>query len=383
MEHLIGSLTEPDPTLLNEVVVEAAYAATDPPLLPRLKHLAIPYAIDPQTVRFANPGFLKKPTIAGLPYAPDVPLRPARAGSAFDEVVRGAMRFADEHDSDVYLAPALPVYAATLPEVRQFQSSHEAAFDLMASEVTSRPLFAYIAPSLRVLKSPFAVYERLLDRPFAGAYVQPLRLHPRQDSVERLISYVSFLLEGKRYGHQIVAGRAGTFGLLLMALGIDAVDSGLGERETYDLASLDREVRPREDRSGAGGRSQSVYLEPLLTSVPHKSAKLVLQHPALRGRFICEQGECQYAGLEGQLDRPRAHFFHVRPAELAQLRSRPTIDLRIQWLGERLRSASDLAVTVNRVLDDDGQETIGLDHLQRWSSVLVRMATVMATRRSE
>lgn len=383
IEQLIGSVTEPDPRLLDEVVVEATYAATDPPLLPRLRHLGIPYAVDTQTVRFANPGFLGKPTIAGLPYAPPASIRSGRAGDRFDEVIRGAMAFAASHDADAYLAPALPIYAATLPEVRQLQSSHQVAFDLMVSDVPSRPLYAYIAPSLSVLRSPFAVYERLLDRPFAGVYVQPLQFHPRQDNVERLVAYVAFLLEGKRYGFRMIGGRAGTFGLILMALGVDAVDSGLGERETYDLASLDRPPRPTADNARTGGRARFVYLGPLLTSVPHATAEFVVKHPALRGRFVCEQGECRYGGLEAQLDRPRAHFFHVRPAELDELRRRPSLEMRVQWVGQRLQSATELATVTNRVLNADGQATIPLDHLQRWTSVLIRMAAVEALRRDE
>jgi hypothetical protein len=380
VEELVGSLTEPDPRLLNEVLVEATYVASDPPLLPRLRHLRIPYGIDVQTIRFANPGFVRKPSLRSLPYAPKASFLAARAAPAFDEVVRGAMRFADNHDPDIYLVPSLPIYAPTLHQARRLQRSHELAYDLVGNDVSRHPVFAYVAPSLIVMRSPFAVYERLLDRPYAGIYVQPLRIHPRQDSIERLIAYARFLMAGKGYGFRVIAGRAGTFGLVLMALGVDAVDSGLGERETYDLRSLDREEKPRSEKAKDGGRTQLVYLESLLTSVPLETAKLILKHPALRNRFICELGECQYGGLEAQLDRPRAHFFHARPAELAAIRELATPQLRIQHVGQRLQSATDLATYVNRVLGEDSLPQVPLDHLARWSSVLVRIAAVLATR---
>lgn len=293
----------------------------------------------------------------------------------------GALAFAAERDADYLLVPALPVLKPNLPHAKAFQAAHHLAFDLVSG--TSRPVVAYVGASSAVIKSPFVVFERLLDRPFAGVYVQPLRLHPRQDSVESLISYANFLLEGKRYGFRVVAGRAGTFGLVLMALGIDAVDSGLGERETYDLGALDRE-RPERDRTrSGGGRKRMVYLAPLMTSVPEASAKLILRHPALRTRFICEEGECRYLDLEAQTDNPRAHFFHSRPAELDALRACPTDETRIQHIGQRLRSAVDLAATVNRVLDQDGQAALPLEHLRRWSSVLTRLAAVLATRRDQ
>lgn len=380
VEELVGSLTEPDPRLLNEVVVEAAYVSSDPPLLPRLRHLRIPYGIDLQTVRFANQGFVRKRSIASLSYAPKSRISPSRTNSSFDDIVRSSMSFADDHDADFYLAPSLPMYAPTLHQARLLQRSQELAFDLVGRDVSTHPIYAYVAPSLSVMRSPFAVYERLLDRPYDGLYVQPLRLHPRQDSLERLVAYASFLLAGKQYGFRVFAGRAGTFGLVLMALGVDAVDSGLGERETYDLTSLDREERPRPNRTKNGGRQQLTYLQPLMTSVPLEDAKRLLNHPALRNRFICELGECQYGGLEAQLDRPRAHFFHSRPNELSELRDRTTTELRIQYVGQRLKEASDLALYVNRVLAEDSLPLIPLDHLPRWNSVLIRLAAILATR---
>jgi hypothetical protein len=382
VEQLISAATEPDPRLLDAAVIEAAYAFNNPALLPRLRFLRIPYALDPQTLRFANEGFVRRPSLVRLPYAPSKRLRPPAWDDRVERTVRGAMEFAAEHDADFYLAPALPLYRPTLPEVKAFEAAQNAAYDCFG-ESRRKPVYAYVGASSAVLKSPFAVYERLLDRPFAGVYVQPLRLHPRQDSVEALVAYAAFLLEGKRYGFEIMAGHAGTFGLLLMALGVDAVDSGLGDRETYDLGALDREPNPTRVRRGGGGRARSVYLAPLLTTLPAEAAKRLVRHPSLRARFICELGECQYLDLEAQIDNPRAHFFHSRPAELAQLRDRPNLELRIQLIGQRLRSAVDLATTVNRVLDEDSQPLIALDHLKRWSSVLTRMAAVLATRRDQ
>ena len=379
VEQLISAATEPDPRLLDSAVIEASYARNNPELLPRLRFLKIPYGIDPQMLRFANEGFVRRRSLVRLPYAPAARLRPPLWNGDVERTILGAMEFAAEHDADFYLAPSLPLYKPTLPEVKAYEAAQNSAFDFFG-ESRRRPVYAYVGASSAVLKSPFAVYERLLDRPFAGVYVQPLRLHPRQDSVETLVNYAAFLLEGKRYGFEIQAGHAGTFGLILMALGIDAVDSGLGERETYDLGALDREPAEPRVRKGGGGRARSVYLQPLLTSVPDEAAKRLVRHPALRARFICELGECQYLDLEAQIDNPRAHFFHSRPAELAELRARRTPDLRVQYVGQRLRAAVDLATTVNRVLSEDAQPTINLSHLQRWSSVLTRMAAVLATR---
>ena len=67
---------------LGGAVIEAAYAATDPPLLTRLQGLRVPYAVDPQSIRFSSPRYLTIPALAKLPYAPDEPLARNARGRA-------------------------------------------------------------------------------------------------------------------------------------------------------------------------------------------------------------------------------------------------------------------------------------------------------------
>jgi hypothetical protein len=379
VEGLIGSVTEPDPRLLNGVTVEATFAARNPDLLPRLRQLKIPYSVDPQTIRFANDGFTRNNALRALAYAPAAAVK-TPPGPEFDDVIRGALEFASVHEVDEYLLPALPYYRPNLPEARAYEATQRHGFDLVGKAVPSRPVWAYVAPSSSVLNSPYAVFQRLLDRPFAGVYVQPLRLHPRQDSVERLVRYTQFLLEGRSVRLPVIAGRVGTFGLVLMSLGIDALDSGLGERETFDLTALDRERPESADVKRSGGRPKFIYLRELMASVPFNVAELLLRHPSLRTAFACEEGECRYGGIEAQLDRPRPHFFHTRPAELEELRVRPTVELRVQLVGERLRRAIELGDRANRTLRDDGQPSLQLDFLRTWSSVLTRVAATIAGR---
>src|SRR3990170_143159 len=49
-------------------VVEATYAAAEPPLLNRLRQDRVPYLVDPQTVRFACERFLQVEQFERLPY---------------------------------------------------------------------------------------------------------------------------------------------------------------------------------------------------------------------------------------------------------------------------------------------------------------------------
>src|SRR3954466_39888 len=49
-------------------VVEATYAAADPPLLKRLREDSVPYIVDPQTTRFTGERFLQVEHFERLPY---------------------------------------------------------------------------------------------------------------------------------------------------------------------------------------------------------------------------------------------------------------------------------------------------------------------------
>jgi hypothetical protein len=70
----------------------------------------------------------------------------------------------------------------------------------------------------------------------------------------------------------VIVGRVGAFGLVLQALGITAFDSGLGQAEAHDLATLNRPMTERErqrrtEGQGGGGPAQRIYLEPVKTAL--------------------------------------------------------------------------------------------------------------------
>src|SRR5688572_12728723 len=64
-----ANLYEESPRL-DGAVVEATFAAIDPPLLRRIQEEGIPFFVDPQTIRFAVGTFTEVERIANLPYAP-------------------------------------------------------------------------------------------------------------------------------------------------------------------------------------------------------------------------------------------------------------------------------------------------------------------------
>src|SRR5688572_4942859 len=94
---------------LDGAVVEATFAAMQPPLLSRLVDRGARYFIDPETLRFSTPAYEGVERLRRLPYAPDDSLVPesesAKAARAFATDV---LRFQLEGGASAYVAPAVP-----------------------------------------------------------------------------------------------------------------------------------------------------------------------------------------------------------------------------------------------------------------------------------
>ncbi len=110
-EALAGATLLTEATDLSGVVIEASYAAADPPLLKRLREDSTTRLVDPQSLRFTGARFLEVDAVAGLPYSPPRPITvdefsKRRAG----ELARRALAFQQRVGSDLYLAPGLPLY---------------------------------------------------------------------------------------------------------------------------------------------------------------------------------------------------------------------------------------------------------------------------------
>jgi hypothetical protein len=364
---------------LGGAVIEASYVRTDPPLLAHLAEERIPWMIDPQSVRFASAGYREVGRIRGLPYAPEAPLDPGRFSAPVERMVRGAIAFQAQAEPSMYLVPALPLSRASAAVFRTFARIHALAADVASNDVPYRPIVAAAYPSADVLRGRFSVFERL-DRTFAGAYVLPLQFNPRKDSVERLVAYARFLEHAQGLGLRVVAGRAGVFGLVLAAFGIENFDSGLGERESFSLTRLTK-VRPHEPgEKRDGGRQARVYIGPLRSTIAWDDAEAILEMPAIRAQLTCTLGQCRSGGYRYALEHHREHFFHTRAAELGALRARRSTDLRVQLVMEWLRTAIDTARLVNRVREEQKLQPLDFEHLDTWRAVLTRVATVVAVR---
>ena len=362
---------------LEGAVVEASYAAEEPPLLKRLREEAVPQLIDPQTLRFTGERFVSVERLAGLPYAPAGPITAQTFTTVQAEALaRGVMLFQQTSSAACYLAAGLPCYDDDLPTWLDHNERLRAAACKAngGSDLDRRPLIAQLAPGRKALAEPGVVSRRLLDYPIDAVYVQPLRLNPVGDSLEKLAGYVGFLLALRDEGLPVIAGRVGAFGLLLQALGISAFDSGLSRAEAFELAGLNRPLteRERNNPGKGGGPDRRIYFERLKTTLPGRHAARVLADRDLRSRFTCTLGCCEHGGFEELPDRRRTHYLWTRHHEIEELRNSPTLGMREDAVHEQLRDAREEAVVVRRTLAGQTDDLPAFDHLERWIGVLIR-----------
>jgi hypothetical protein len=360
---------------LRGAVVEASFAHSDPPLLRRLSEARVDYIVDPQTLRFASSTFLDVARIEGLPYAPRQAISPTSSDAELEVFIRGALRFQNHHGAAGLLALAPPLYDG---EFERWMDLHHRMLRMTISlngrsGFEQKPLIAYLAPGRRAMKEPEPLIGPLADLPLAGIYVQPLRLIPTRDSIEKLVLYVRLLEKLEALGLPVIAGRVGAFGLVLEAAGVGLFDSGLGEAEAFDFASLTRPRRRTNEGDRGPKGDRRVYLESLKTTLRGRHADAILAQPELRSRFVCNLGCCRFRGFDGFAERRRQHYLWVRHSEVARLAGEPTKAMRLDRVHRQLVEARDSSAVVTRTLADRQLELPNFDHLERWLGVLSRL----------
>lgn len=377
-DALAATLFDPG-VRLKAAVIDASYAATEPPLLKRLRDEQVPRLMEPHTQRFTTRRFLEIDQLADLPYAPEAPITTEDFDrAAASELAGGVLRFQQVHRCDHYLSAALPYYDK---DFQRWASFNDWLLDAACTangnaDIDRRPLIAQVAPGRTALRNPQVIVNRLLDYPIAGAYVAPLLLNPVKDSAEKLKLYVEFLLAIADEGIPVIAARVGAFGLVLQALGITAFDSGLGQAEASNLAQLTRVPTEQEKERGqegqGGGPDKRIYLERIKTTLKGSHAEAVLGQRGLRSKFVCVHACCQYRGFEDLQIRRRKHFLCVRDAEVSAVRACASPALRRDFVREQLRDAQETSRVVRRALIELGAEAPRFDHLDRWISLLAQ-----------
>lgn len=362
---------------LDGAVIEASYAITRPPLLKRLRDDRVRRVIDPQTLRFVGDRYRETATLSALPYAPDRPITVNGFSEAQARALAfGSMSYAQDRGTDTFMAPALPLRDAdrTRWEDHNVRLLNAACAVNGSTDIDRLPMLAQLAPGAQAMANPDRVLQRLQDFPIDGVYIQALNLDPVRDSLEKLARFVQFLGAVRDLGFPVIVGRVGAFGLVLQALGFPLFDSGLGQAETHDLASLNRAIteKERERRASGkgGGATRRLYLEPLKTTLDAKQTTPLLADATLRSHLACNLGCCRFRTIETLPERGRQHFLYVRRREVDRMRSLNIPAMRLHQMESDLQTARSLAHTLRAAFPDAGLPDFG--HIDRWLGLLSR-----------
>jgi hypothetical protein len=376
-EALAGETLFDSGVTLDGAMIEAAYAYDRPPLLKRLADDHVRKLIDPQTLRFAGENFLDTERLTRLPYAPPRVVRPSSFSAAdANELAFGVLAYQQDRGVDAYLAPALPLADDDLHLWQQHN------YELLSAacglngvgEVGAKPLIAQVAPGAQTQRDPEFVLRLLMDLPVQAIYVQPLRLNPVKDSLEKLARFVQFLEVLQASGLPIMVGRVGAFGLVLEGLGVSCFDSGLGTAETHDLAQLNRPLSEKErqarEEGKSGGAKRRIYLGQLMTTMPSSSANLLLRNSVLRHHFTCKLACCRFRALEELESRARTHYLYARAAEVQDINRFQLQSMRIADIERKLQQAIELGDRATKAAPVGALPDFG--HLRRWLGLLAR-----------
>jgi len=380
---LAPDLLSPRPKL-SAALVEATFAATEPPLLQRFEELGVPYAVDPQTNRFCRPTFSDVDRLRRLPYAAGETIMPGSSLAAHPEAfIEEILRFQNDAGAAVYVAPYVPLQDDGL-SAWQALNEHlvRLAVNMNGRDVPHKPLAAVVCPGRRALGSPKSTLGPLGDILVDAIFIEPLNLDPVHDSIEKLVQYVRFIDEAQQLWRSVLASRVGAFGLLVAARGA-SFSSGLGEAERSDYASLCRIRLPALDADGSPksrGGAKRVYLEALKTTLPAKKAECILREASIRARFACGLACCRFSGFDDLASRSRQHYLLTRLHEVNLLSDRPVGEMRLALIEEQVVRAQDTARLARKTLGETSALP-SFEHLDNWLAVLARMVEVPVSSR--
>lgn len=356
---------------LDGAILDASYVTKEPDLVERLVQSRVPYLVDPQSLRFISPAYLEVEAIRSLPYAPEQPVSP---DMPLDAYVREALLFQQKARAAAFLVPALPCPEPTGDWATFNAEVHRASAAVLGHVVDQKPLIGFIAPGASTEKNPEEVLKPLLDLPLEALYVQPLRLNPVRDSVEKLVRYCTFLRAAIDIGLPVFSGRVGAFGLVLQSIGVTAFDSGLGEAEMFTWSQLTRLPNKDRNATGRGGRKRRIYLEKVKSTLLESDVSPIMAEKGLRHRFGCHLPCCKHRGFEDLGDRRREHYLRTRLEEVKSVARLPSVDMRIEEVHKELLEAQGHAQVVTRVMRERGRDAPSFAHIDSWLGLLARVA---------
>jgi len=192
------------------------------------------------------------------------------------------------------------------------------------------------------------------------------------DSPAKLVTLASFLLACQEEGFDVVGGRLGAIGQLLRAVGVSAVDAGLGSGETFDMSSL---LRPSNTSPGPGGglpMGPRIYVHQILRSIFGRDWRRLSNLPSIRGQLTCTLHCCRSRRFDDTLKRATDHSLRWRTNEAAQLAALPAT-MQGQRVWDDLLRTRSMITAINTALTEAGDAPIPHRHIENHITTMARL----------
>lgn len=327
--------------------------------------------LDPRSVELSTEGGLTRSGVAELPWSlGEAEIHsPALLRARGDELVSALAAHVSEKKYSAVLAPT-HIRLSARDEWGEIDRTlaEKLRIALDQAGAASVPIYYPLVSNGRVLGSwdeRRRFKDQLVDLPVDALW---MRVHPFGANAGpiALRRYIDAGRDFQSLQMPLVAERAGTAGLALMAFGaVGGIEGGitLGERFSYQ----DLKRKPKDDDGSGWSPQARVYISELGTFMKVKQAKEFFELRGMKSKFACRDTNCCRRGVSDMVKDPRPHFIRRRGGEVGAM-SRLPEDLRAPtYLDEFLRPATDLAHAGAKAYPPLEKVRVRLDH---WRTTL-------------
>lgn len=352
-------------------------------LLKFIKEQKVNMIIDPSTIRLAYDTYADVKGLAALPYAPDdlsrLELEDLKEYSKKKEYVKQVVDEQLKHGVKNVVAPFHMSNNSNLVKIKMDTNENWFSLDVKLLEETRSYLNSIdyngnlvggfcIKADILTNKAEREYFLNVLSGLNCDIYWIYVDCINENSNAAQLYNYSTALLDLQKVTNKpVIAGRIGAFGLVLLAFGLYAFESGTSRFESFyeDLY---------KDTSDPFNMYARYYMPELLANVAveRKNPVRIVQLLSSKiGKDI--SCHCPYcAGVKPELliadGLTRKHFLYRRNEEIQLLRSMPSVNERIEYMKGRIDDAIGYYKNLKPIFREDDYK-----YLRTWVEVIVKL----------
>lgn len=352
-------------------------------LLKFVKEQPINKIIDPSTMRLAYDTYADVKGLVELPYAPDdlsrLELEDLKEYEKKKEYVKKVVDEQLKHGVDNVVAPFHMSNNSNLVKIKMDTNENWFSLDVKLLEETRTYLDSInfkgklvggfcIKVDILTNKTEREYFLNVLSGLKCDMYWIYVDCINENSNAAHLYNYATALLDlQKSTNKPVIAGRIGAFGLVLLAFGLYAFESGTSRFESFyeDLY---------KDASDPYNMYVRYYIPELLVNVAveRKNPIRIVQllHSKVGEDITCHCPYCE--GVEPTLlladPLTRKHFLYRRNEEIQLLRKMSSLDERIEYIKTRIDKAIGYYKNLKPIFKDDDYK-----FLKTWLEVIAKL----------